>query len=630
MQQPTNSGMGFRSRAGRARPLALAALVVVVGGAAAWYTFGRSAEAAPGTPAAGADLVAVRRASFDITTTATGELEAKNQIEIRSRLESSTTIQEIAPEGARVKAGDLLIRLNADKLEQDLNEQMLQVESARAELVAAENAYNIQLNENESKLRQTQLKVDLAELALQQWLEGEVKTTRQKNQLAMNRAQLEVERLADKFLKSQNLFEQGFLSKDELDRDEVSYIEAQSAWINAHLEHDVYESYQYPQDEKQKRSDVEEAAAELQRVTMNNEIELTSKEAARTNRRRQLMVREAALAKLQRQHESASLFAPTDGLVVYATSIEASRWGGNDGPLQIGQEVRPNELLIALPDTSEMVASVRVHESLAGRIRKGMTATIRIDALGAGRQFAGAVESIGVLAETGGWRDPDRREYRVRLRIADAEVAENLKPSMRCEAQIVMGRVEDALAVPVQAVFSSGPVRFVYVPEGTRFARRPIQLGRRSDTMAEIVSGLEDGSRVLVRQPAPGEIIEAPWDKSQLAAAGYSLDDKGNPAAPAGSTGRGPRAGGQPAAVTNASPTAAPPPSTTPGADAAAFTSPAVPAAENASTAAPSTPPATSTSTETIAAKPDETAAEATAPSTPPAATDTTAAKPAN
>lgn len=521
----------------RRRRLTARRLVVVCGLGAAivggiWIVrSGRSSAASGGgsvvLASAGSDRASVRTMAFEITTTVNGELEARNSIEIRSKLESSSTIVELAPEGKSVKAGELLVRLNTDKLEADLVEQTLQVESARADLVAAENGYNIQLNENESKLRQAQLKLDLALLAKEQWTKGEVEKKRQETELALEKAQRDLARLTDKFANSEKLFKMGFLSKDERDRDEIAKIEADAALKKAVLEKSIYWEYQHPEDEKKKTSDVTEAQSELDRVKMNNEIELASKEAMRTNRRRQLAVREDKLKRVQTQLDAATMRAPSDGLIVYSTSMERNMWGGNEGPLQIGRQVSPNELIMVLPDTSEMMASVRVQESMAGRVKQGQVATIKVDAAG-GRVCVGQVESIGVLAEGGGWRDPNRREYTVKIAL-DKSTVQGLKPSMRVEGQIILGQVEDAPAVPVQAIFTEGAVRFVYTAAGQKFVKTPVKLGRRSDTYAEIAAGANVGDIVLVREPAPSEVFTRAWDPEQLTLAGYKLNDDGQP-----------------------------------------------------------------------------------------------------
>jgi len=101
---------------------------------------------------------------------------------------------------------------------------------------------------------------------------------------------------------------------------------------------------------------------------------------------------------------------------------------------------------------------------------------------------------------------------------------------MRCEAMITLGRVDDVVAVPLQAVFSEEAVQFVYVPRGSKYTRVPVKMGRRSETMAEIVSGVGDGERVLVREPSAGEILREPWDAAALKLAGFEIGPDGKPA----------------------------------------------------------------------------------------------------
>ena len=116
---------------------------------------------------------------------------------------------------------------------------------------------------------------------------------------------------------------------------------------------------------------------------------------------------------------------------------------------------------------------------------------------------------------------------------------------MRCETRIVLGRVNDALTVPVQSVFNEGMLRFVYVREGSLFDRRPVRVGRRSDTEAEILAGLSAGERVLLREPAPNEVLNKPWSSDELALVGLRLDEQGNIVRDP-SAGRGGPSGGAP------------------------------------------------------------------------------------
>ena len=517
--------------AGLVRVVAASAAVLLLAAGGIWAVTRGGGGSAEMRQVANLDLGKVELGSFAINTTAMGELEARKQIELRSELDTRADIIEIVPEGTVVKKGDLLVQLNAEDLQEQINQQKLEVERGKADVTAAENALQIQLSQNESQERAGQLKIDLAELALAQWRSGEVVKTRAKQQLEIDEADRDLVRLKERYELSQTLEAEGFLSKDQLKTDEINYIRAVARLETAKLDQAVYEEYQYPRDEKTKLSDLEEAKADLDRVRTQNKINAGAKESSLATTRTQYELKVERLTKIEEQLGVAAIYAPTDGLVVYATSIGRGRdmqMMGGDGPLQVGREVRPNEQLIILPDTSSMVATVRVHESLAGRIRPGQRASIKIDAI-TGETFVGTVESVGVLAETGGWRDPNRREYSVRIAIDHDNSDGVLKPSMRAEAEIMLAAVQESLMVPVQAVFSEGPVKYAYVPRGSRFQRVPVQVGRMSDTYAEIVKGLDTGDRVLLREPDTGEVLAGDWTREQLEGVGVALDEEGNP-----------------------------------------------------------------------------------------------------
>lgn len=572
--------LGDRVRSGRrVRTVVLCVGGVVVlglGGAAVMLGAGRSAQPAAKRSGPGSlDIAEATKQEFTITTTATGELRAAKQVDIKNTLDSETTVVEIVPEGSSVKAGQVLIRLNSESIQQRLDEEKLQLESAKAQVVEAEQGYQIQISENDSARRASELKVALARLEFDQWRDGELMSRQQELDHNLDRAEKEEERLGDKYHKSGGLFEKGYYSFDQLQQDELAWEQAVNVLNKARLDKEVYWDFEYPKQRKRKESDVGEALAELDRVQRQNASRIASKEASLNNSRQVLTIREQKYAKYESQLKGATIVAPSDGLVVYATSMDNARWGGDDGPLQVGSKVYPNQNMIILPDTSEMVAAVRVHESLASRIRKGQTASVKVEAAG-GERYTGKVESIGILAEqTSRWMDPNLREYTVRIlldlpkgeqaRLEAAKDSESgqgekegtvghaLKPSMRCEAEVQLGMVKAATTVPIQAVFNEGPMRYVHVPEGARFVRRPVLLGQRSDKLAEVKVGLEVGERVLLRKPEAGEVVVRPWDEKELAAVGLKLDEGGQIVADgskmqqgaggAGGPGRGPAGG---------------------------------------------------------------------------------------
>lgn len=502
------------------------------------------------TPRTG-DTFLVERTTFDMTIPVSGELAAMRQIEVRNRLESRAIITEIVPEGRYVTAGDVLLRLAEEEIKDKIKDAKDKVNTASSDLIAAQQTLAINENEKASDLEKADLAIELARLALAAWENGEVVSTRQSLELALQTADINLERLKDRFVESKKLVDKNFISKDEYERDRIAMIEAEVKAKQARLDLKVYEDYQYKQDEAKKKSDLEQAQAERLRVEQKHDAELVKAKADVESADFKLDSARDRLALLETQLGYCTVVAPSDGLVVYATSIDSGgggRGGGDDQPPQVGTELRPNELVIILPDTSQMVANLKVSEALSGRIRPGQEVTVYSDALPT-IPVTGAVNSVSVLAASGGWRDPNRRDYTVRVGLY-ADPSLGLKPSMRCKAEIKLDRIADAVSVPVQAIFRQGPIAYVYVQEGSGFAQREIRVGRASELRAEVLGGIKEGERVLMRDPRPEEVV-AKLDFEKLERAlptneGASGPPGATDRAEAPSPARGPRTGSEP------------------------------------------------------------------------------------
>lgn len=451
------------------------------------------------------DVHLVESGSFNIVIPVSGELAAVRQVEIRNQLESRSVITEILDEGTQVRKGDVIVRLADDEIRQRILDAEDKVKNAQSDLIAAEQNLEIKRSARDSELEKADLAIELATLALKAWEEGEVVKRREELALSRQKAEINAARLKRKFEEAERLVEQEFLSFDQYEQDRIAMIDGEAAVRKVELEEFLYENFQHRQEEAKKRSDVEQAQAERIRVEQRNDAEIIRIEADVDSRRFSLQTARDRLADLKRQLEQCVILAPNDGLLVYASSIEQGRRGDNDPPPQVGTELRPNELVAILPDTSEMIALLKVSEALSGRIESGQEVVVYSDAL-PNVPLPATVQSVSVLAESGGWRDPNRRDYTVRVRI-DADPGLGLKPAMRCRGEIMLDRVEDSLWVPIQSVFREGPVAYVHVKGDRGIEQRRIDLGRTGELQVEVVGDrLVEGDRVLLRRPDAEEI----------------------------------------------------------------------------------------------------------------------------
>lgn len=497
-------------RTGSATPriiLALVALVVLAGIVIGAVQLTGNGKAAADAASLGADgeWYDVKRTSFDLTVVATGELEAKNQVEVKSKVDRRVPLLEVIDEGTFVQKGDVLGKLDPTEVEERIEEETLEVEQAKASKISAEQELVIAQNESASEKRAAEVKLDLAELDLAKWQEGEVAQKKLELELALAKAERRLERAKEDLGYSQDLYDQKFISRSELDDDELEKTEAEAALETAQKNIEVYNKYTYQRDEKQKQSDLDQATAELERTIRKNESKLARLAADLESKKRSLTLREERLGELQEQLEASTILAPEKGLVVYASSV-GPHWRRRD-PIAPGREIRNDETIFLLPDTRQMVAALRVHEALLPQVEKGQPVSITVDAR-PGESIQATVSKIAVMAEDGGWLNPQLREYMVRAEMPYHEDGSGLKPGMRCTGEIKVGRAEEAIAVPVQAVFTEGDQQFCYVPANGGVKRRPVTIGKSSETMVEIVDGLDVGDAVLLRNPRPGEVVD--------------------------------------------------------------------------------------------------------------------------
>lgn len=471
-----------------------------------WLT-GCGNQPNPAASASTPDLYTVEKADFDMAIPVSGELAALRQIEVRNRLESRAVITEVISEGKSVRKGDVVLRLAEEEMRDKIKDAKDKLNIANSEMIASEQTFSIKENTRASELDKADLAIEMAKLALLAWENGELVSKRQSLALARETAEIDLKRLNDRFEQSAKLVEKNFISKDEFEKDRIAMIEANAKAKQADLDLKVYEEYTYKQDKAKKESDVEQAVAERGRVEQRNNAEIVKAKADVESAKFKYDSAADRLKSFETQLGYCTVIAPSDGLVVYATSIDSGgggRGGGDAQPPQVGTELKPNELVIILPDTSQMVANLKVSEALSGRIRSGQGVTVYSDAM-PNVPVKGTVQSVSVLAASGGWRDPNRRDYTVRVAL-DVDPALGLKPSMRCKAEILLDRVDNAIGVPIQAIFRQGPIAYVNVRAGGGYEQRLVKLGRASELRVEVLDGLKEGERVLLREPAAEEI----------------------------------------------------------------------------------------------------------------------------
>jgi membrane fusion protein, multidrug efflux system len=171
-----------------------------------------------------------------------------------------------------------------------------------------------------------------------------------------------------------------------------------------------------------------------------------------------------------------------------------------------GAYVEPPTMVFSIVDNRQLELESPVPTALLGQIRAGQRVTFQVNSY-PGSNFEGRVGEINPAV------DALARSAKVRVRVDNT--SGKLKAGMFVEGEILTGVAQQAVAVPAAAVYRSatpGQDSYVFVVDGGKAARRPVQLGREMDNRLEITSGLKPGDALVAEQRielAEGVRVEA-------------------------------------------------------------------------------------------------------------------------
>lgn len=504
---------------------------------------------------------AVRKGTLAITVTERGNLESAANVTLTSRVEGTTVIIRIVEEGTAVKKGDLLVELDSSKHRNDATQQQIALKQAEsAERQASENLA-IQKTQNDSDIAAAQLKLDLAILDLEKYKKGEYVQQRSAIEGEITLASETLTRAMEKYEFTKRLAKKGYSTISELEADRIAVTKAEIDAGVAKEKLRVLGEYDSKRQLAEKESNAREFERELERVRRKAQAAIVQAEADHGARKLTADVERTKYERLLAQIEACKLFAPQDGLVVYANERGSRMSGSQDVTISEGAQVRERQAIINLPDVTRMRVSARIHESKIDMVHEGLAANIRVDAR-PGEVFHGHVSTVSLVPLSGSWPNYNLKEYATNISIADSvEKVSSLKPGLTAEVEILVAKLENVLMIPLESVIERGGRHFVFVLTAESVARREVKVGRHNDVHMEIKEGLSEGQEVVVN-PRTGLASEISLLESEIPVAaevkkpedahlpakdkGESTGDGARPKSKRGGSGAGAPPGGGP------------------------------------------------------------------------------------
>lgn len=477
-ERETTSG-GTRESVGGASWIRGLVIVGVIALAASGAYLYINVSAAP--PAGPSMTHEITRGDLVISVTEQGTLESFQNTEIKCRVRGSNTVTWVIPSGTVVKKGDDLVRLDTKVIEETVSLQKTNVFEAI------------------STLEETRAEVAEAEIAIDAYLDGRFRSQLKGLETSLAIAESNLRSAQKMYNHSKLLYKRGFVTIKELEGNAFTVTQAELELNVIKTNMDVLSRF----------------TKKMQMTSMNGRLQSSKSklQADEAGLRMSEIARDRALEELTH----CTVVAPQDGLVIYP---RAAAW--KDSPdITEGGRVTKDQVMLVMPDLSQMQIKVGIHESMIDRVEPGLTAQIRLPEL----DLEATVTSVASVTRPAGWWTGNVVKYDTIIQLPEKE---GLKPGMSAEVNVILAEHRDVLRIPVAAVVATENGHFCWVKTAESTQKRLLQLGDSNDVFIIVEQGLQEGEHVVLN---PLAIVDEAQDLAITADA--QAQEETTPEAPA-------------------------------------------------------------------------------------------------
>jgi len=228
----------------------------------------------------------------------------------------------------------------------------------------------------------------------------------------------------------------------------------------------------------------------------------------------QLLITQAQnkLNRAKDQLAQLTLTAPYSGLVVHGINPI------NDEKVLEGAVLFPRMPVAKLPDLSSMEIKLKIGETEAQKLLRGMPARIHVPSLD-NLALPGTVSRIDRVAK------PIHRGSKVKkveVMVQIDSSSDLLRPGVTANAEIIVQTAAQVVAVAQECIFEKDSVKIVYKKEKNGFRPIPVATLLQDDDFVILYGDVAGGEQLALREPANRLVI---WPEKLVAIAAPAAAD---------------------------------------------------------------------------------------------------------
>ncbi len=452
-------------------------------------------------PAKPSATVKVEKSPIKVEATLKGVVEAEHGAELSIRPEVWTSplmILKAVEHGTSVKKGDVLLEIDAEKIDQAIKDGKIEHElgemtlkQAIDELPLLEKLLPLDLAAAERARRQ-------ADEDLKKFLEVDRPQSEKLANFTVKSSQQFLDYAREELSQLQKMYR----SKDLTEETEEMILKRQRNQVesgefrlkSAELQRDATLNVELPRQEERAREGVIRQALGLERTKIALPMGLTQKRVALVKLKIETDRAAEKLGKLMKDRDAMTVKAPCDGILYYGKAI-GGPWGGASAftpRLRKGGMLMPSEVFMTVVEPSPVFVRAAVEEKDLHALREGLAA--RVAPAGyPDLKIPASLARVNPVPQGPG-------SFEARVALADqARGADRLMPGMACTIHLVSYKKDDALTLPSACVFEDDDgSSYVYSKDRSKKA---IKVGKASGGKVEVLDGLKEGDEVLAARP---------------------------------------------------------------------------------------------------------------------------------
>jgi HlyD family secretion protein len=438
-----------------------------------------SASSPGGQPAANAAtpirVLPAKRETVRRTVPVTGSLAALRTVQLAPKV-SGRVISVIGREGQTVRRGQVVVLQDTADLRIQLQQARANYDAARARLLQAQTQVRLQEAQSNAGVVDAQqaLKAAQTQLSLAKRPQRTQEVNVAENVVAQARANYE--RAKSDRERYESLVKEGASAQITLDQYVNQEKVAKAALDTAQQQQELAQIGGRSETIRNAESAVRRAEIQLRLARSNrqqNQVRRDEVAAAQAT----LAQNQAQIAAVQQQIRDASLVAPIDGIISERSTEPGSLAG-------------PSSPVLTIVALDSVYFEAQVPETDVQSVRQGLPVSVRTDAY-PNRTFAGRVARILPTANS--------TSRSVTVRVAIPNNTGLLRPGLFARGEVV-AEERQGVVISKDALVSAGTEGgfAVFVAEGNKAVRRPVQVGIQTSQTVEVRSGVKEGDQIVV------------------------------------------------------------------------------------------------------------------------------------